>query len=79
MSFWVELHCDYRLPGLDDKGVRHACETLSGNSLGHMVATAGGVARAATGLMQQSRANGWRRTAKGWACPHCRSVLGSAP
>lgn len=76
MSYWVELHCDFRYPGLDASGTTHGCWTLRGDNIGHMVQKTPNTALGA--IRQSALENGWRRVSGKravsgkWACPFCR-------
>ncbi len=76
MSYWIELHCDFRFPGLGADGVHHGCWTLHGDNVGTMTQKSPNTARDT--LRHDAIEKGWarvsgKRTVSGkWACPFCR-------
>ena len=72
MSLWIELHCDARDMDRTLKTGELACWTcrnasegaLSGNTVNELRATV-------RHIKARAKANGWKKSQKGWSCPSC--------
>ena len=75
MSFWIELHCDIRAPGMG-KDALPACHTQCGDSFGQMTKKTSGIPDTVRDLANEARVRGWHRFRReGWACPFCKTVV----
>jgi hypothetical protein len=74
MGYWIELCCDLRLPGSAANKLDHGCLSNAAMCPGVLALTRTAALRALSILVRDGTKHGWRKTAKGLACPHCAKL-----
>lgn len=69
MTFFVEIQCDYKLPG--GEGARYTDAKCYSFSNSNPNSNSIKVAWAARRASERAREAKWKKTRDGWLCPHC--------